>query len=353
MNDTQNTRPDRPDDSGYNNPSKSPAQSRPLSADEIEEFNADDLARNPLLQNADQSADPALSPVQILARTRRFFRTSVSLLLIALCVIGLFFYATALDFIATVSSYPVYLQLPVWLLLALVLFLVLYGIIKLLLLWKSLQQHPQVALSQADVADRAKAGKELAKYLGKLTAKGNRQAQKWSKYWPDDPDKVNDLVQACTQLAGNRHIDADTWLEEFEERIRKPMDQAAANRIRHYWQLVGIKTAISPFPLIDALAVIYNNFLMIGDLAELYGRRISRADVFTLLWAIIFQVYISAQSQEILDSIADEMTKSIESGIARSLTSFLSPKLAEGTVNALVTWRIGKRAMAMMQPVQG
>jgi uncharacterized membrane protein YcjF (UPF0283 family) len=352
MSDSKNSRPDRPDDSGYNNPSKAPAQSRPLSAEETEQFNEDELASNPLLSTVDRSNEPDLSPIQILARTRRFFRTSLSLLLLGLATIGLFIYAVSLDFIATVASYPLYLQWPVWVLLALVLILVIYALAKLLLLWKSLHQHPQVALSQANTADRAKASADLASYLKKLAAKGDRQAQTWSKYWPEEPGKATDLLQACRQLAGNRHIDADTWLEEFEERIRKPLDQAAANRVRHYWQLVGIKTAISPFPLIDALAVIYNNFLMISDLAELYGRRISGADVFTLLWGIIFQVYISAQSQEILDSVADEMTKSIQSGVARSLTGFLSPKLAEGTVNALVTWRIGKRAMTMMRPIQ-
>ncbi len=350
MNESPQSRPDRPEDSGYNNPSKAPQKTRPLSDKEVDAFHSDEP--DPLMSATGTTESDPISPVQVLARTRRIFRTSLSLLILGVLLIGLFLYAAALDFVSNVTSYPLYLQWPIWLLLALVLVLVLYALLRLLLLWKSLQQHPQVALSQADPEDSVRASTELARYLKKLASGGKKQTARWAQFWPDHPEKAADLMGACKRLSGERHMDAETWLEEFEQQIRKPMDQAAANRIRHYWKLVGIKTAISPFPIIDALAVLYNNFLMIGDLAELYGRRINRADIFTLLWAIIFQVYISAQTQEILDSVADEMTKSIQSGIARSLTSFISPKLAEGTVHALVTWRIGKRAMTMMRPVQ-
>jgi uncharacterized membrane protein YcjF (UPF0283 family) len=257
-----------------------------------------------------------------------------------------------LDFMTRVLSYPAYLQWPIWLLLVLVSLLVVYAALRLLLIWKSLHRQPQVMLKQVDQQNRDRAARELSSYVGKLSSGGRKQADKWRKFWPDNPGKANELMEACRKLSSSRHADTETWLEEFEEWIRKPMDEAAANRIRYYWKLVGIKTAVSPFPLIDAAAVLYNNFLLIGDLADLYGRRISKADIFTLLWAIIFQVYVAAHTQELLDAVADEMTKSIQSGIARSLTSFISPKLAEGTVHAMVTWRIGKRTMAMMHPLK-
>jgi len=351
MNDTPQQRPDRPDDSGYNNPSKSPKQTRPLSEKESEQFNREGSFSDPGMSQWTEKEGANISPVRILEKARRLLRTSLSLVILGLIIVGLFIYAATLNFITTVVAYPNYLQWPVWLLLGLILVLVLYAFVRLLALWGSLHRHPQVSLAQVDETDRVQAKTDLANYLKKLASGGNQQASKWNRFWPDEPDQATALLEACRKLSKDRHIDVDSWLEEFNELIRKPMDQAASRRIRKYWRLVGIKTAISPFPLIDSMAVLYNNFLMIGDLSILYGRKISKAEIFILLWIIIFQVYIATQSQEILESVADEMTQSIQSGIARSVTQFFSPKLAEGTIHAMVTWRVGKRAMSMMHPI--
>ncbi|MFO7724094.1 MAG: YcjF family protein [Oceanipulchritudo sp.] len=335
------TRTQRPEDSGYNNPSRQPAKTRKVAEEPAPDVS--ELELNPVM-NADARGPAAL---RILNRIRRFFRVSVAVLILTVLLVGLGIYAAALDFLIRIHAYPIYLQWPVWLLLGLVLVLVLYAVIRLLLVWRTLHRHPQVSLEKVELSDRVAARSQLTDYLKALL---KQPADRWRKVWPDE-EAASQVSEACRNLVRERHIDADSWLDEYERQVRSPMDQAATARIRSYWQLVGVKTAISPFPLIDAMAVLYNNFLMIGDLATLYGRRIRRHEIVILLWVVFFQVYVASQSQELLDSAADEMGQTIHSGIARSFTHFISPKLAEGTIHAMVTWRIGKRAMRMMQPV--
>ena len=347
---TKTTQPQsgRPDDSGYNNPSRNPVGSRRLSRESEAAFDEQDpdlLFPEDPASGRDYGSSAAF---RILKRTRRLFRTTLLLLTLLLAVAGLYLYAAALDFTAQVTSYPVYLQWPVWMLLGLVLFIVLYALARIAVLWRSLGRHPQVSLAQVSETDREVAKDQLLRYLNQLL---HQKASHWQRLRTGSPDKTEELLLACRRLAKQRHIATDAWLEEFEENVRKPLDAVAAARITYYWRLVGIKTAISPFPLIDSLAVLYNNFLLIGDLATLYGRRIARHEVFILLGFIIFQVFIATRSQELFDSVADDMSQTIQSGVARGLTQFIAPKVAEGTVNAMVTWRIGKRAQRMFHPL--
>ena len=353
MNDLPSAPQNRPDDSGYNNPSRSPSESRRLTEKETAEFMKDTASDNWDSSLHAEFESSTTSPVKLFERTRRFFRGILALLILGVSLLGLFLYATALSFIARVGTYPLPLQIPVWILLFVVLVLVVYATVRLIVLWRSLQRHPQVTLTKIDLDDPGAAKEALSRYLKHLLERIESATQQWNRFWPDDPGKGKAVEDSCRKLVSARHIDAVSWLEEYEESIREPMDQAAAARINRYWRLVGIKTAISPFPLVDSIAVLYNNFLMIGDLATLYGRRISRHEIIILMGIIIFQVYIATHAQEVLDSVADEMTQTIQSGVARSFTQFFSPKLAEGAINAMVTWRIGKRARQMMSPVKG
>lgn len=341
-------RPGRPDDSGYNNPSRDPAASRRLSRESEAAFDE---------QEADfpDHEDPAFgreygssAAFRALKKTRRLFRTTLLLVMLFLAVAGLYLYAAALDFADQVTRYPVYLQWPVWMLLGLVLIIVLYALVRIGVLWRSLAHQPKVSLAQVSETDREAAKEQLLVYLNRLVA---QKGKNWQSVWPDSPKQVETLLKPCRRLVKQRHIATEAWLEEFEANVRKPLDAAAATRIRNYWRLVGIKTAISPFPLVDSLAVLYNNFLLVGDLAALYGRRISRHEILILLGVIIFQVFIATRSQEVFDSLAEDMSQTINSGLARGLTQFFAPKVAEGTVHAMVTWRIGRRAQRMFHPL--
>lgn len=353
MSESPNDRPARPEDSSYNNPSRHPTGCRNLAQAEAAEFDRQDTSFLEDVSPDPTSGDPRSAVLTVLQTVRRWVRTSLFILLLGVLVVGLYLYAAALDFISQVAGYPVSLQWPVWLLLVLVLGLVLFAILRIAVLWRSLSKQPQVALIQAGDADGDEDERkaQLTSYLNTLVRHAEARSALWNRYWQDAPQQAQDLLRDCRKLAKARPITTDAWLEEFERNVLRPLDAAAAKRITHYWRLVGIKTAISPFPLVDSLAVIYNNFLLIGDLAFLYGRKLSRHEVFILLWVIIFQIFIATRTQELFDSVAEDMTQTIQSGMARSVAQFIAPKVAEGTVHALVTWRIGKRAQRLLRPI--
>jgi uncharacterized membrane protein YcjF (UPF0283 family) len=60
------------------------------------------------------------------------------------------------------------------------------------------------------------------------------------------------------------------WVEEFRRDWPAALDATAHTRINRYAKFVSLKTAISPYPTLDFLMVLYNNFRMLQDLCLLY-----------------------------------------------------------------------------------
>lgn len=351
MSESTDSTSSRPDDSGYNNPSRLPQRVRTVSVNESDAFNSThDTVEEPDPELQSSSGSLPLA-VRILARTRRIIRISLLFIVLFAAVLGLYVYAAVLQFWAQVSHYHVLLQMPVWLLLGIVVALIFYALIRLAAVWMQLSKSPQTALEQATLVDAELARAALTQYLEGLIQFSQSQEHQWKSQWKESPESAEVLLKDCRKLMSVRHITTEAWLEEFQDNISRPLDEAAKKRVRFYWKSVGIKTAISPFPLIDAAAVLYSNFLMIGDLAILYGRRLPRHEVFVLLWAIMFQVFVAAHAQEVLDSASEDIAASIESSTARGVVGFFAPKVAEGVVHALITNRIGNRALRILKPV--
>lgn len=353
MNEPSTRQQNRPDDSGYNNPSRRPAAARKVPEKEVSGFDEQEVLVADIATTNGGTADPRQDPALVLIKTvRRFLRTSVLLLLLGLAVVGLYVYATGLDLLRQVTAYPIYLQWPVWLLLGFVLAILVYAIGRIALLWRSLSRQPQVVFDQADPRAAGEAKAQLTAYLKTLIALAEGKRREWDILWRGTSEGGERFLEDCRQLAKQRHIEDAAWLEAFETSVGQPLDTMAKQTIWRYGRLIGVKTAVSPFPLVDSLAVLYNNFLLIGDLAFLYGRRLSRHEVVLLLWVIIFQVFIATRSQELFDSVAEEMSQTIQSGLARNVAEFVAPKVAEGTLHAMVTWRIGRRSQRMLRPVK-
>jgi len=350
MNEPSQEPANRPDDSGYNNPSRLPQKSKPITGKAASGFDDQEVPPEAISGEVDDpSHHPALASIQAI---RRFMRTSLLLVLLGIAVVGLYVYATALDLIRQVTSYPLYLQWPVWLLIGVVLSLLLVATFKVAFLWRSLLRQPQVTFDQADPDDARQAKAQLLPYAKGVLDLADKKRPAWESLWRKDPDRGLRLLEDCRLLTKPRPIEDAAWLEAFEATVRQPLDGLAKETIWRYGRLIGVKTAVSPFPLVDSLAVLYNNFLLLGDLSLLYGRRLSRHEIIVLLWVIIFQVFVATQSQELFDSVAEEMSQTIQSGLARNIAGYIAPKVAEGTLHAMVTWRIGKRAQRLLRPVK-
>jgi uncharacterized membrane protein YcjF (UPF0283 family) len=180
----------------------------------------------------------------------------------------------------------------------------------------------------------------------------------------------------------DRAITNREWIDEFLDNIQEPLVAAAEERVTHYAKWVALKTAISPWPLVDVAAVLYNSSLMVTDLAIIFNRRFTRPDTVRIMLHLFFAIYISGQAQQAVESVAGAMTgapdhasdaavgaaeadlasdgsflEDLHSGAANILGGTMNAlkgvgsKVVEGLVNALIVRRLGHRVIEMLKPV--
>jgi uncharacterized membrane protein YcjF (UPF0283 family) len=176
------------------------------------------------------------------------------------------------------------------------------------------------------------------------------------------------VLDAAKRMLNNQErLNSREWVEDFREHVQAPMIKIAKYRINHYARLVAVKTAISPWPLVDIAAVCYNAIQMLNDLACIFGRRFSRPDSLRLMIRIFLNVYIAGETQEALTTIQqavgkrlgpagaggeDQVFNSIFGDAAQSLANLAkasAKKVGEGVVNGLLMRRLGNRAVDMLK----
>lgn len=338
----------REGDTGHNNPSRSPKRTKAYSAPKAPPANSIDTeAGTESLRRASRGFGKLL-----------FF--SVGLAAAATLVL----YLLVLDFLLRMNDLPLFLQVPGWGLLALVAGFVAWALFQTLRFWFSLRAFSQVRVPKphprpddselADSAEWEQARKVLSKYLKYMTANGAVQ-ERWLQLWPEEPEiQMAEVLSRAERLLEPRSMDTPSWVRELDIQVLGPLDKIADARIRSYAKRVGVKTAISPFPLVDALAVLYNAFLLVQDLAALYGRRLNRYETLFLLGLITFQVYVAGESQELTEAGMSEVHGLVSGGVTNltsRISAFVSPKLAEGVLNAFVLYRLGRYAKRRFKPL--
>ncbi len=164
-------------------------------------------------------------------------------------------------------------------------------------------------------------------------------------------DRARQEVVGCLRRLRGTVADSRGWLIEFA-RFQELQDGRAKEIVARAWKLVAIKTAASPWKIVDMLAVIYNSTVMIVRLARLYNRRVSRPAAFRLACRWIVNIYIAGE-------MGDATQGAVEWAGANELISAtykplagLVGKVAEGGANAFLVYRLGLRAMDAFRPLR-
>lgn len=147
------------------------------------------------------------------------------------------------------------------------------------------------------------------------------------------------------------------WLEIYQHDFQGKLDAQAAQRVRQCARFVGIKTALSPNPLVDALLVLYWSFRMIHDVCLIYNLRVGRWAAVALLWRVFCSAYVTAkldelgdQVEESIDAIADHLGNTIPDLLRQALAK-VPVRAGTGYANYLLVRRLGMRAIAEVQPL--
>lgn len=146
--------------------------------------------------------------------------------------------------------------------------------------------------------------------------------------------------------------------DEFEEWRKGIADET----VKQYSILIAVKTATSPWKIVDILAVFYNSTRMVERIARLYGQSCNGPQAFRLVCRWTFNLYVAGKLGDIMEQSADmTVEKAVELlenqgdgfswlGSLLPVTGKLFAKAGEGAVNYYLCCRLGRAAVAAFAP---
>lgn len=202
------------------------------------------------------------------------------------------------------------------------------------------------------------ARRELTNYLTEYEVDGDARRRLRGLGFTEG--QCEDLAKARQSLLDDDEpISAIDWLGRFRGRFQRILDKAAEKRTTKYASNVGWSTAATPFAVIDKAIVLYSCMALIKELMSIYGLRPTFGQTTTILARSILQTYLSGELQEVsergTDTVWDEIAEKGSEMIGTTvgdLAGQILPKLAEGGINGVLIWRLGKRAISLLQPVR-
>jgi uncharacterized membrane protein YcjF (UPF0283 family) len=176
-------------------------------------------------------------------------------------------------------------------------------------------------------------------------------------------DELRKLKTHRENLLGNKaYLDSSQWLNEFDSSIVSLLDIAAKKRIGTYAKSVALGTAASPIKLIDQLIVMYASFSLISELMRIYNLKPAFGQSAAILARSIVHAYLSGAIGEHIGSGFESVAESVESvyaelgmsgtaSVGSGIMGAIAPKVAEGGLNGLLIWRLGKQAQKLLRPL--
>ena len=151
------------------------------------------------------------------------------------------------------------------------------------------------------------------------------------------------------------------WLEDFLAFQGKQEAQARAS-VKTYCKLIGLKTAMCPWKIIDVVCVLVNTTLMVSRIAMIFNRRISSVAASRLVIRWCINLYISGELGEVFEKSASAVGRAASEkgkeqdwfgegtvgdyvGDSLPVLSKWLGKIAEGATNAYLAYRLGNRAI--------
>lgn len=349
----------REGESGLGIPEAEAVEMRELAAAELERYGRKDqeLLRTRLedVLAAERAASEGIG-------IPRPLRSSVLVAIIALAaVLGLLVVTQVTSALATIATLPFWSQYVILGALAIFSAMILYACMRLLLLYVRLRRSKRLRLKglkalaargRLQLAAREKlegAARELVKYMEEypldkpdaLFAAGLAEGDV-----PALRDQRRRLVERQNVVA------ARLWVQDFQDRFQVVIDKAAQRRVRGYATRAGVKTAASPFPLLDNLIILHTSLSMLGDLMRLYNLRVGAASTVWVLARVIGQAYLAGEMQGITEAIADAVPEygGELGGQLLNLAKKVGSKVGEGAINGIFIHRLGRASMALLQP---
>jgi uncharacterized membrane protein YcjF (UPF0283 family) len=301
-------------------------------------------------------------------------------------LVGVFLVVEVLQLLAALTALPIAFQIVAYVFLSGVFIITAGTVWQWTAMWRRLRVNQQIRLTKVSAESQrlssevlGAAKKQLQTYLKTYDLSLDSPLGHQFRALGFGPESLKRLAECQHRLLQeNRPISSREWIDEFRRDWLDALDAMARARISRYGKFVALKTAISPYAILDFLVVIYNNVRMLQDLCLLYQVRTGLAGTVYLLCLCIFQAFMAGAVNEALDAIGEDgvedgtdataeslgdgapdlVEEASSEGLSRIVTgvgeNFLGSaarKAAEGMANWFFLRRIGQQAMRLLQPL--
>lgn len=154
-----------------------------------------------------------------------------------------------------------------------------------------------------------------------------------------------DMAWPLSRLSAhdNEVLDGPDWLKLTEKNLMSPLDDEAQRLIIKAAKRVSVVTAVNPAPALDVLFTGAQVLRLLRQIAGLYGGRPGSIETLKLARMVVTHLSVTGGL-----AFSDSL---IQHFVGHGLAGRLSAKLGEGTVNGIMTSRIGLAAMDLCRPM--
>ena len=274
------------------------------------------------------------------------------------------------QFIQSVQSAPIFLQIPAYICVFTILAALSWSFIKLGIAYRQLRKSPQVRLDQIrNDLNR----KIIRNQIEKKIFEGFTALQMIVRDYPIQdkkqigifqksgmtPDGINTLKSNIAFLLKEGNLGKEKWIEDCDRLFVQVIDECAKSLVKTYALRVALKTAIIPYGFLDAFTVSINSVYMVEDLCRLYFVRGGKLQSFLLALKVLFSVFIAAKLEDQIDNATEalgssflESCKASAGEIFSKLLSGVFNRAAEGAVNGVIFYRLGLATISMLRPIK-
>ena len=342
-------------------PEPVPIDARSMTEDEKRAYeDIDQRAENLRLQRITDDLIGLDSSIGVPAIVRN---AGMPILLGLAAVISLITIGQVVSTAAQIAALPVWAQIIVTVMLLVVVLVLVAVIWKLTRLYFRLKANKQISLSGLKMlSDRAE--------LRVLSAQKSSEAvSSLTAYLTDYPvtdttrlldagfqhKELQSIVAQREQLLSQAKDESPKrWLRRVRYDFQEVLDICAKRRVNSYAKQVGLKTAISPMPLLDNAIVLTLSLAMVKDLMTIYNLRTSGSASAHILLKAIVQAYVAGEMQGLTEAAAElgaDVIGEQVGQISGKLTEMIGSKTGEGVVNGLMVKRLGGATIVLIQPV--
>lgn len=305
-----------------------------------------------------------------------------SLLILTFSALMLLFTNNVFQFVQTIQSGPEPLRWVGYSIIAVLLLLISWSILRLALWYLWRPANPR--LKKADIHN-ARHRPFVQQQTKRKLVEGKALLEQILADYPMQDHKLKRLLLASgcgeeatrrlereiRELTADREMGTAAWLSQCNDRVLKLIDECARKRVKDYSLRVGMKTAVMPSGVVDLLIVVANSLLMLKDLCSLYNVRTSPWGTCSIAFHLFTNAFVATRLEGQISDYAPETffgdgdpftdptalnaaTDTIAGSIGTAFSAVtlgVGKRVAEGTANAILVGRLGEVCIRYLRPI--